>query len=322
MDFNAVRALMADDLRATDQLILDSLASDIVLINQIGHHMISSGGKRLRPLLVLLSAHASGYAGTQHIRLAAIIEFIHTATLLHDDVVDGSEQRRSQETANQVWGNAASVLVGDFIYSHTFRMMVALDNMQIMDILSGATNRIAEGEVMQLMRSHDPDLDETGYLEIIARKTATLFAAGSRLGAVISQADASQEQACADYGYHLGIAFQIVDDMLDYCASSQQIGKNPGDDLAEGKLTLPVLRALQMSDAATQERLRQIIQAGCVDRLDEVVTAIQSTDAFDYCQQLAQQHVDLAQQAIQSLPDSVYRVSLSSLADFAIARQS
>ncbi len=313
---------MADDLRATDQLILDSLASDIVLINQIGHYMIASGGKRLRPMLVLLSARALEYADTQHIHLAAIIEFIHTATLLHDDVVDGSEQRRSQETANQVWGNAASVLVGDFIYSHTFRMMVALDNMRVMDILSTATNRIAEGEVMQLMSSHDPGLNETGYLEIIARKTATLFAAGVRLGAVISQAGASQERACADYGYHLGMAFQIVDDMLDYGASSQQIGKNLGDDLTEGKLTLPVLRALQMSDTRTQDRLRQIVQEGCVERLDEVVTAMQSTDAFDYCQQLAQQHVDLAQQAIRSLPDTVYRAGLSSLADFAVARQS
>ncbi|MEL6721741.1 MAG: polyprenyl synthetase family protein [Pseudomonadota bacterium] len=322
MDFKAVRALVADDLRATDQLILDSLASDVALINQIGHYMIGSGGKRLRPMLVLLTARAFGYTGTQHIDSAAIIEFIHTATLLHDDVVDGSEQRRSQETANQVWGNAASVLVGDFIYSHTFRMMVALDSMQVMDILSTATNRIAEGEVMQLMNSHNPDLDEAGYLEIIARKTATLFAAGARLGAVVSQADASQEQACADYGYHLGIAFQIVDDMLDYGASSQQIGKNLGDDLAEGKITLPVLRAVQMSNAATQSQLHQIIQAGCVDRLNEVVKAIQATDAFDYCRQLAQQHADLAQQAIRSLPDTIYRTALLSLADFAVARQS
>ena len=322
MDFKAVHTLIADDLRATDQLILGSLASDIVLINQIGRYMIASGGKRLRPILVLLSARAFGYADQQHIDLAAIIECIHTATLLHDDVVDGSEQRRSQETANQVWGNAASVLAGDFIYSHTFRMMVALDNMRVMDILSTATNRIAEGEVMQLMSRHDPCLDEPGYLEIIARKTATLFSAGVRLGAVISQSDAHQEQACADYGYHLGIAFQIVDDMLDYGASSQQIGKNIGDDLAEGKLTLPVLRALQMSDAVTQERLRQIIQGGCVDQLDEVVAAIQSTDAFAYCQRLAQQHADLAQQAIQSLPDTVYRTGLSSLAEFAVTRQS
>ena len=267
MDFKAVRALIADDLRATDQLILESLASDVVLINQIGHHMINSGGKRLRPMLVLLTARALGYANAQHLDLAAIIEFIHTATLLHDDVVDGSEQRRNQATANQVWGNAASVLVGDFIYSHTFRMMVTLDSMRIMEILSAATNRIAEGEVMQLMSSHDPHLDEARYLEIIARKTATLFAAGTRVGAVISQANTEQEQACAEYGHHLGIAFQIVDDMLDYGASSQQIGKNLGDDLAEGKLTLPVIRALQMSDPTTQDQLRQIIQHNRIEQL-------------------------------------------------------
>ena len=320
MDFNAVRALVADDLQATDQLILDALASDVVLINQIGHYMIASGGKRLRPVIVLLSAHALGYQQQQHIDLAAIVEFIHTATLLHDDVVDASEQRRHQDTANQVWGNAASVLVGDFIYSHTFRMMVALDNMRVMDILSTATNQIAEGEVLQLMSCKDPCVDEARYVQIIARKTATLFSAGARLGAVINQADPALEQALADYGQHLGMAFQMVDDMLDYGASSEDIGKNLGDDLAEGKSTLPLLRALQVGDAATQQLLRDAIAQGSAEQWDTVLEAIQSTDALAYTRDRAQQQADLAQQAIQVLPDTPYRDALLAIADFAVTR--
>ena len=321
MDFNAVRALVADDLQATDQLIVDSLASDVVLINQIGHYMLASGGKRLRPVIVLLSAHALGYQQNQHINLAAIVEFIHTATLLHDDVVDGSEQRRNQDTANQVWGNAASVLVGDFVYSHTFQMMVSLDNMRVMDILSAATNRIAEGEVLQLMSCNDPCMDEARYLQIIARKTATLFSAGARLGAVINQADTKQEQALADYGQHLGMAFQMVDDMLDYGSSSEDIGKNLGDDLAEGKPTLPLLRALQVGDAATQKLLREVIEQGSAEHWDAVLAAIRVTDALGYTRQCARQQADLAQQVIQVLPDTPYRDGLLTIADFAVERE-
>ena len=320
MDFNAIRALIAEDLQATDQLILEAMTSDVALINQIGRYILASGGKRLRPTIVLLAARALGYQGQQHTQLAAIIEFIHTATLLHDDVVDGSEQRRNQDTANQVWGNAASVLVGDYIYSHTFRMMVSLDNMRIMEIVSAATNQIAEGEVLQLMSCHDPDLDEARYFEVISRKTAILFAASARLGAVINQAHTAQEHALADYGQHLGIAFQIMDDMLDYGVSAQAIGKNIGDDLAEGKPTLPILRAVQMGDEATQDLLRQTIQQGSTEHLSEVLAAIRATDALSYCQQLARQHADLAQQALEVLPNTPYRQSLSALADFAVQR--
>lgn len=321
MDFNSVRALVTDDLQATDQLILDSLASEVALINQIGRYMIASGGKRLRPIIVLLSAHALGYQQKQHIELAAIVEFIHTATLLHDDVVDESEQRRNQDTANQVWGNAASVLVGDFIYSHTFQMMVALDNMRVMDIVSAATNRIAEGEVLQLMSCKDSCMDEARYMQIIKRKTATLFAAGARLGAVVNQADPVTEQAMADYGQHLGMAFQIVDDMLDYGASSQEIGKNLGDDLAEGKPTLPLLRALQVGDAATRKLLCEVIEQGSAEQWDAVLAAIQATDALGYSQKIARQQADLAQQAIKILPDSNYRRALWAIADFAVERE-
>ncbi|MCP4455815.1 MAG: octaprenyl diphosphate synthase, partial [Planctomycetes bacterium] len=220
MDISAIRSLVEDDMKAVDRLILHRLESDVVLINQIGHYIVNSGGKRLRPMIVLLGAQALGYTGDKHTDLAAIIEFIHTATLLHDDVVDGSDLRRSRDTANAVWGNAASVLVGDFLYSRAFEMMVDVDKMRVMEIMSHATNRIAEGEVLQLLNCHDPDTDEQKYLEVILRKTATLFEAGAQLGAVLCDASAAEEQALANYGLHLGIAFQIIDDALDYSNSA------------------------------------------------------------------------------------------------------
>ncbi|MDJ0806619.1 MAG: polyprenyl synthetase family protein, partial [Gammaproteobacteria bacterium] len=241
MDISNIRELIADDMRSVDQLILKRLHSDVVLINQIGAYIVNSGGKRLRPMIVLMAARACGYRSDQHIDLAAIIEFIHTATLLHDDVVDASELRRNRETANAVWGNEASVLVGDFLYSRSFEMMVDVGQMRVMDILSHATNRIAEGEVLQLLNVHNPDTTESDYMEVIKRKTATLFEAGARLGGVISGANAEQERAMSEYGLHLGIAFQLVDDALDYNSSNQDIGKNIGDDLAEGKPTLPLI---------------------------------------------------------------------------------
>ncbi|MCG8039708.1 MAG: polyprenyl synthetase family protein, partial [Candidatus Thiodiazotropha taylori] len=237
MDIKALRQLIADDMDAVDKLIIQQLKSDVVLINQIGAYIVHSGGKRLRPMIVLLAARACGYAGAMHINLAAIIEFIHTATLLHDDVVDGSDLRRNRETANAVWGNEASVLVGDFLYSRSFEMMVEVGQMPVMDILSHATNRIAEGEVLQLLNVHNPETSEAEYMEVIKRKTATLFEAGSRLGGVVAETSEQQQQALADYGLHLGIAFQLVDDALDYHSSNEEIGKNVGDDLAEGKPT-------------------------------------------------------------------------------------
>jgi len=320
MDLDGIRELIADDLKATDQLILDRLASDVVLINQIGHYIVGSGGKRLRPVIVLLAARALGYQGNAHIDLAAIIEFIHTATLLHDDVVDGSEQRRSRDTANAVWGNAASVLVGDFLYSRSFEMMVRVDDMRVMDILSTATNRIAEGEVLQLLNCNDPDTDEARYREVILRKTATLFEAGARLGGVISNAPEAEEQALADYGRHLGMAFQMIDDALDYGSSGEDIGKNIGDDLAEGKPTLPLIRAIEVSAPQTRDMLREVIEKGGADRVEEVRNAIETTDAIAYTARLAKEEAALAKQALDALPSSAYRSALVAVADFSVDR--
>ena len=320
MEFSSIRELIADDLKATDALILDRLSSDVVLINQVGHYIVNSGGKRLRPMIVLLAARALGYTGDRHIDLAAIIEFIHTATLLHDDVVDDSDQRRSRDTANAVWGNAASVLVGDFLYSRSFEMMVAVDEMRIMEVLSHATNRIAEGEVLQLLNCNDPDTDENRYREVILRKTATLFEAGARLGSIISDSGAETEAALAAYGLHLGMAFQMIDDALDYGSSNEDIGKNLGDDLAEGKPTLPLIRAIELSDSATREMLRAVIEKGGTDRIDEVVAAIESTDAIAYTVRLATDEAARAKEALESLPESAFRSALAAVADFSVSR--
>jgi octaprenyl-diphosphate synthase len=320
MDLSAVRDLIADDLKATDALILDRLQSDVVLINQVGHYIVNSGGKRLRPMIVLLAARALGHQDGRHIDLAAIVEFIHTATLLHDDVVDGSDQRRNRDTANAVWGNAASVLVGDFLYSRSFEMMVAVQNMRVMDILSHATNRIAEGEVLQLLNCHDPEVDEARYREVILRKTATLFEAGARLGAVISGAGEAEEQALADYGLHLGMAFQMIDDALDYGSSDADIGKNIGDDLAEGKPTLPLIRAMQVGDKATAELLREAIEQGGADKVEAVIKAIESTDGIAYTARLARDEAESAKAALEALPPTAFRSALAALADFSVAR--
>jgi len=320
MDLDAIRELISNDLAATDQLILDRLASDVVLINQVGHYIVGSGGKRLRPVIVLLAANALGYSGKHHIDLAAIVEFIHTATLLHDDVVDGSEQRRSRDTANAVWGNAASVLVGDFLYSRSFEMMVEVDDMRVMNILSTATNKIAEGEVLQLLNCHDPDVDEARYREVILRKTATLFEAGTRLAGVVTDADQSIDEALAAYGRHLGTAFQMIDDALDYGSSGVDIGKNIGDDLAEGKPTLPLIRAMQVGTPEVSALIREVIEEGGVDRVDEVIKAIQSTDAIEYTANLARKEALLAKEALEALPASAYRDALAAVADFSVDR--
>ena len=320
MSLSEIRGPVAADLRAVDDLILRRLQSDVALINQIGHYIVNSGGKRLRPLGVLLSARACGYLGDRHIDLAAVIEFIHTATLLHDDVVDGSDQRRHRNTANAVWGNAASVLVGDFLYSRSFEMMVDVGSMRVMDILSHATSRISEGEVLQLLNCNDADTTEARYMEVIERKTATLFQAGTRIGAVLAAAPPEIETAMADYGRHLGVAFQLVDDALDYRAKGEELGKNLGDDLAEGKPTLPVIRALAVGTPEQRALLREAIENGGRERIAEVAAVIDSTGGIEYTISLARRHAASAKQAVALLPESAQRASLEMMVDFAVAR--
>ncbi|HBH36218.1 MAG TPA: octaprenyl diphosphate synthase [Gammaproteobacteria bacterium] len=320
MSDTKAQSLVADEMVKVNDFILSQLHSDIVLINQIGHHIINGGGKRLRPLLVLIAAKSVGYEGGKHIDIAAIIEFIHTATLLHDDVIDHSDMRRDQETANAVWGNAVSVLVGDFLYSRAFEMMVAVQQMRVMDILSHATNRIAEGEVLQLMNCNEPDITEEQYVEVIVRKTATLFEAGTRLAAVISNSDTETEQALADYGMELGMAFQIIDDALDY--SGKNIGKNIGDDLDEGKPTLPLIRAMQTAPEDQAAVIRNAIKNGGREHIDAVTRAIESSDAIAYTMQVAVEHSQKAIKALDALPPSPYRDALAELAEFSVRRAS
>ncbi|GAB3685952.1 polyprenyl synthetase family protein [Salinisphaera aquimarina] len=310
-----------DDMRAVDAIIRQRLNSDVVLINTLGEYIIASGGKRLRPALVLLAARASGYDGEQHHLLAAIIEFIHTATLLHDDVVDESTLRRGRETANTVWGNDASVLTGDFLYSRAFQMMVELESFDIMRVLADATNRIAEGEVMQLMYSHNPDLAEADYLDVVDRKTASLFSAGCRLAAQLAGCDAAKEQAMADYGRHLGIAFQVIDDALDYGQGDGGYGKNVGDDLAEGKATLPLIRALSCLDATTAAPIREAVREGDLDALDSIVKAIESTQAMAYTCRRAEEESQIAIAALDVFDESPAKEALVALARFSVQRR-
>ena len=322
MDIAQIRNLAADDMAAVDDLIRRRLQSDVVLINQLGHYIINSGGKRLRPLLVLLSARALGYPGPHHHQLAAIVEFIHTATLLHDDVVDASELRRGRETANAVWGNEASVLVGDFLYSRAFEMMVEVDSMRVMQILAEATNTIAEGEVLQLLNCHEPDTTEQQYLEVILRKTAKLFEAATQLGAVLAGSDADTERAMAAYGVHLGTAFQLIDDALDYSGDQETIGKQLGDDLAEGKPTLPLIHVMREGSPAQVETVRRAITDGGRELIGEVTSAIASTGAIAYTSRLAMDEALQARAALDALPASAYRDALIGLADYAVIRVS
>ncbi len=320
MDFAAVQTLINDDMQSVNTLIQKRLQSEVALVNQLGNYIVNSGGKRLRPILLLLSARAFGYTGTNHINLATVVEFIHTATLLHDDVVDASELRRGRQTANSVWGNEASVLVGDFLYSRSFQMMVEIKNMRVMDILSNATNIIAEGEVLQLLNCNDPDTSEASYLQVIHSKTAKLFEAAAQLGAVISEQASELEQAMAIYGMHLGTAFQLIDDVLDYSATSEEMGKNIGDDLAEGKPTLPLIYALKHGTSAEQEILRQAITKGGKELINEVIAAIKSTNAIEYTAQAARKEAQKATQALTGLPASPYTDALLALADFSVNR--
>lgn len=321
MDIQSIYALIRQDMDEVNAMIQQRLHSEVVLINQLGHYIINSGGKRLRPAIALLSARACGYQGGAHINLATIIEFIHTATLLHDDVVDHSQMRRGQETANSVWGNEASVLVGDFLYTRAFEMMVELDSMRLMRILSHTTNIIAEGEVLQLLNVHDADTTEQRYLQVIHHKTAKLFEAAGQLGAVLSKADIDTEKALGQYAMHLGSAFQLVDDLLDYSAQSDTIGKNIGDDLAEGKPTLPLIYAMRHGDNEQSALIRKAIENGERDSIDDIIAIIQSTGAIDYTAQTAREEADAAKSALQLLPDSEYKIALLSLADFAVSRE-
>ena len=320
--FADVQSLAAADMGAVNALIRARLASDVVLINQISEHIIGSGGKRLRPMLHLLAARAAGYKGDEHVPLAALIEFIHTSTLLHDDVVDESDLRRGRKTANALWGNAASVLVGDFLYSRSFQMMVELDDMRIMRILADTTNRIAEGEVLQLLNIGNADTNEQAYLDVIERKTAVLFSAATRLGAVLAGLPPDQEEALARYGLDLGFAFQIADDVLDYVSDADTLGKNIGDDLAEGKPTLPVIHAIANSPPEQAASLRRAIESGGLDSLDNIVAAIRDSGALEHSRARAAHFARSAQAALSALPASAARVALSLLADYSVNRNS
>ena len=324
-DLKAIQALAAPDMTAMDALIRRRLASDVVLVNQIAEYIIGAGGKRLRPMLLLLAAGALGDeqgkgVGADAHQLAAVVEFIHTSTLLHDDVVDESDLRRGRKTANAVWGNAASVLVGDFLYSRSFQLMVELERMDVQKILADTTNTIAEGEVLQLLHVRNPDTDEAAYLRVIERKTAILFAAATRLGALLAGADAATQQRLHDYGLALGYAFQIADDVLDYASDAATMGKNLGDDLAEGKMTLPLIHAMQQVDAATCAELRRIVEQGDLDGMPAVQAAIARAGSLDYSRARALEHARAAEGALAALPGNAYTAALRGLARYAVSR--
>lgn len=317
-----VGVLIADDMREVDAVIQRRLASQVALIDQIAHYIIGAGGKRIRPRLVLLFSSALGFAGPERFELAATVEFIHTATLLHDDVVDESGLRRGRRTANALFGNAASVLVGDFVYSRAFQMMVSVNRMRVLDVLADATNVIAEGEVLQLMNMHDPDLAVEDYLRVIRFKTAKLFEASARLGAVLADADVETEEACASYGRSLGTAFQLVDDLLDYDGATEHLGKNVGDDLREGKPTLPLLIAMERGTPTERELVRHAIKHGEVARLADIVAIVGSTGALHATRQAARDEADKARGALEALPATPFRDALLDLSIRSVERSS
>jgi octaprenyl-diphosphate synthase len=310
-----------EDFAAVNQLIIDQLHSDVELVESIGHYLVEAGGKRLRPLMVLLSARALNYTGEQHLHLAAIIEFIHTATLLHDDVVDMSNLRRGKPTANAQWGNAPSVLVGDFLYSRAFQMMVAIGNMEIMAILSNATNVISEGEVQQLVNAKNPDIGEAEYLTVINKKTAVLFAAACEIAAVLSGATPEQRKALRAYGHHIGMAFQLVDDALDYTGDAATLGKNVGDDLAEGKPTLPLIHAMNKGSTEQSQLIAEAIRAGDASQLSAILEVVTATGAITYTLDCAREHVNNAKKQLDTLMDNRYSQAMVQVAEFALARQ-
>ncbi|MDN3716438.1 octaprenyl diphosphate synthase [Vibrio breoganii] len=321
MDFSAIQALTADDMVKVDQTIHAQLTSEVALINQLGHYIVSGGGKRLRPLITLLSARALGYEGEGHITAAAFIEFIHTATLLHDDVVDESDMRRGKETANAAFGNAASVLVGDYIYTRSFQMMTSLGSLRILELMSEAVNVIAEGEVQQLMNCNDASTTEESYMQVIYSKTARLFESASQIAAILTNSTPDLETAMQNYGRHLGTAFQLIDDVLDYTADGKEMGKNVGDDLAEGKPTLPLLYAMQNGSDAQREMIVEAIeQANGMERLDEIMQAMHDTGSLEYTTKVANDEADKAIAALAILPDSIEKEALEALAHLAVKR--
>ena len=320
MDIEQVFELCADDMAAVDALIRESLDSNVVLIRQIAEYIIGSGGKRLRPMLVVLAARACGYNGPHHVTLAAIIEFIHTATLLHDDVVDESDLRRGRETAHAVWGNAASVLVGDFLYSRSFQMMVTVESMRVMEVLSDATNTIAEGEVEQLLNMHDPEVSEQGYFSVIEKKTAKLFEAACQLGAVLT-GQPQLEVPLARFGRELGAAFQVADDVLDYTANAETLGKNIGDDLAEGKPTLPLILSRKHLAGDDRELIDATIREGGIERIDEIVRLIRQCGALDESRAAAMARAEAASESIACLPASQWKDAMETLASYSVSRE-
>lgn len=317
---DSIRALVGDDWEDVNRTIYRRLGSDVALVNQVAHHIIHHGGKRLRPLVVLLASRACDISSSHHIASAAIIEFIHTATLLHDDVVDNSGRRRGQRTANALFGNQASVLVGDFLYSRAFQMMVEIKELSVLDVLANATNTIAEGEVLQLMNCNNPDITEAAYMEVIYRKTAKLFEAGMRIGALLGEKP-EYEESFVTFGRHLGQAFQLVDDALDYDASPEELGKNIGDDLAEGKPTLPLIYAMDQGTAAERHMIREAVETGGTQNLKSIQIAIESSGGLRYTAERAREEAQTALNALKILPASRYRDGLKSLAQFAIDRR-
>jgi octaprenyl-diphosphate synthase len=322
MQLKDLRALVAADLAAVDATIRRQLGSDVALVNQVGEYIVGAGGKRIRPLLVVLAARAAGAADSAHVTAAALIEFIHTATLLHDDVVDDSRKRRGRDTVNEAFGNPASVLVGDFLYSRAFQMMAALDSPAVIRVMADATNTIAAGEVMQLMNAGDPDTTELRYMEVIYRKTARLFEAGAQVAAIVARAPPEVEAALARYGKHLGIAFQLVDDALDYGGDSEALGKNVGDDLAEGKPTLPLIHALRHADPVETALIRSAIERGGTEDQLPIRSAVESSGGLDYTLKIAEAEAQRAEDAIAALRPSAYRDALGALARFTVSRRS
>jgi octaprenyl-diphosphate synthase len=321
LSLDDVNQLARADMSAVDDLIRESLTSDVTLVSQVSEYIVTSGGKRLRPLIVLLAARALGYTGRHHIHCAAIVEFIHTATLLHDDVVDSSARRRGRDTANTVFGNQASVLVGDFLYSRAFQMMVDVGRMRVMQILADATNTIAAGEVMQLMNVHDPDISEESYRQVIYRKTARLFEAGAQIAAVLAERDPRDEEAMVQYGQNLGTAFQLIDDALDYDAMPEELGKNLGDDLAEGKTTLPLIYAMENGSDSERQMIRGAIESDGLPRLGDIQSIIESTGALRYTTLRAQEAADIAIDSLSAIPESGYKQAMIAIAEFAVKRR-
>ena len=319
-DLASIQGLVGEDIAAVNRTIRARLTSDVVLVNQIAEHIITGGGKRMRPQIVVLAARALRHDGDVHIELAAIVELIHTATLLHDDVVDGSELRRGRRTANEMFGNEAAVLVGDYLYSRAFQMMVAVGDSNVMRIMADTTNEIAEGEVLQLLNRHNPDTTEAAYLEVVYRKTAKLFEAAAQLGAVCANARPHEEEAMARYGRHLGTAYQLIDDVLDYRGLAGETGKNVGDDLAEGKPTLPLIHAMRESSQSDARILHDAIESSDLDAIDAVIAAVESAGSIEYTEQLAANEVNLAGEALDAIPTSPCRDALAGLAEFTIGR--